>query len=129
MRVRECAQMGGNGVCFGCDCARLLWGESLTLYLLLGATCLPLQDTGSPHPHPNVKIPHIRACLVCGGQQPGLVTPHNNPLTARQPFHSQVYNQMTLHSRPLSAEGSSLCTFLSLWHIKAIKVYLCMGSG
>lgn len=37
------------------DCARLLWGESLTLYLIQGTTCLPLLDTGSPHPRPNVE--------------------------------------------------------------------------
>lgn len=56
-------------------------GESLTLYLLLGTTCLPLLDTGSLHPHPNVKTSHIRV----GGQKPSL-TPLNNQVKDRQLF-------------------------------------------
>lgn len=73
--------MGGTGVCFCCDCARLLWGESLTLYLLLGTTCLLLLDTGS-HLHPNVKLLISESVWFCWGQKPS-VTPHNNPLHVR----------------------------------------------
>lgn len=110
--------MGGTGVCFCCDCARLLWGESLTLYLLLGTTCLLLLDTGS-HLHPNVKLLISESVWFCWGQKP-CVTPHNNQFT-----------QSSFLSCTFTSGWSSPCMtfiyiFLFLWkHWRTINGHLC----
>lgn len=113
--------MGGKGVCLRCDCARLLWGESLTLYLLLGTTCLPLLDTGSLHPHPNVKTPHIRVCLVL--LRPKAKSDTSIIINSRTGSlsNSHVYEQM-IHVRP----SSPFCSFSG---IKDLLMDTSVGPG
>ncbi|CAB1445542.1 unnamed protein product [Pleuronectes platessa] len=77
--------MGGKGVCFCCDCARPLWGESLALYLLLGTTCLLLLGTGSPHPNLNSSSFSGIKGRVGNPGNPGRAGPPFGPLVKATP--------------------------------------------